>query len=126
MFRSPTRLHQVSAWQAGRWLQQTLARVAATKGNRADLRLGPASDLQPFDAHVRLRRRSDSSLCRWRIGDRFNQPLPATMAGSHVHGPSSATAIPDLPAPVIAVSRNGEYVRNRGGDYHAAEHSNQK
>src|SRR5207249_4403049 len=43
-----------------------------------------------------------------------------------IHGPGCATAVPDLHLPVIVVCRNCEYIRDRGGDHHSAQRSNQK
>lgn len=59
------------------------------------------------------------------IGDGVNHPLPAGMAGFHVHGESPAAAFVDLHSPVVAVGRNREHIRECGRDYHAGEHANQ-
>src|SRR5438309_11314304 len=80
--------------------------------------------LQLLGMNFRLRWRHDSSLCRRIIAERFNRPLPATMAASHVDGPGSTAAFPDFPSPVIAVGRNCEHVGERGRDNHSTQHSN--
>jgi hypothetical protein len=43
-----------------------------------------------------------------------------------VDSPSCATAFVNLHLPVVAVGRNCERVRERGGRHHSAQHSNQK
>jgi len=80
--------------------------------------------LQLLGMNFRLRWRHDSSLCRRIIAEWFNQPLPAMLAGFHVECPGCATAVPNLPSPVITVSRNCERVRERSRDHHTAQHSN--
>jgi hypothetical protein len=82
--------------------------------------------LQLFERNLDLRWRWHRSLLNRSIGDRLNQPLPVTMAGSHVHGPGCAAAFPDLPAPVIAISRECEDIRERSCDQHSAQRSTQK
>jgi hypothetical protein len=86
-------------------------------------RRNPA-DLQLLGGNLRWGRRRDNWLLARSIGDRFNQPLPAAMAVLVV-GPGCATAVPDLPSPVIAVGWDREHIRERGRDHHSAQHSNQ-
>jgi hypothetical protein len=97
--------------------------LAAENGSR--YRKEISSDLQLFGPTLRLGCRHRNWFLGRSIGDGLNHPLPAGMAGFHVHGESSAAAFVDLHSPVVAVGRNREHVCECGREHHAGEHANQ-
>ena len=84
-----------------------------------------SSDLQLFGPTLRLGCRQRNWFLGRSIGDGLNHPLPAGMAGFHVHGPSPAAAFVDLHSPLIAVRGNCEHVCECGRHQYSAQHSNQ-